>query len=154
MSKPVLQALLLADHVYRDEQTRKFIIAGTFNTILSVNPAATSDPSTLDPLSEKLLSTGLQFHQVGSPWVYVCLVDVKGTIELVLRYISLSDEKVYFSATTKITSEDPIQACEFATHMPRLPRETGVYALEVLHNEELLGSLRVSVKAVNSYGNN
>ena len=33
MPKPVLQALLLADHVYQDKDTGKKIIAGTFNSL-------------------------------------------------------------------------------------------------------------------------
>jgi hypothetical protein len=154
MPKPVLQALLLADHVYRDGQTGKFIIAGTFNSMLTADPSTAAESTPLDPVSEKLVSQGsFKYHQAGSPWVYACLVDVKGTIELILRYVSLKDERIHFQAKISITSEDPIQACEFKTHMPPLPRQFGVYALEVLCDEELLGSLRVYVKAVNAHGN-
>ena len=34
MPKPVLQAMVLADHVYQDRQTGKYIIAGTFSQII------------------------------------------------------------------------------------------------------------------------
>ena len=33
MPKPLLQALILADHVYQDAQTGKKVIAGTFNQL-------------------------------------------------------------------------------------------------------------------------
>ena len=33
MPKPVLQALVLADHVYQDKTTGKMVIAGTFNRL-------------------------------------------------------------------------------------------------------------------------
>src|SRR5947199_3546813 len=35
MPKPVLQSLILADHVYEDKLTGKRIIAGVFNRIIS-----------------------------------------------------------------------------------------------------------------------
>ena len=59
--KPVLQALVLADHVYVDAETGKKIIAGTFNEL-----HAAEFPT--------------QFAHV--TFAYLCLTDLRGEAEL------------------------------------------------------------------------
>lgn len=145
--KPIIQALILADHVYRDQGTGKFIIAGTFN---GGDGAGTPE---LTEHQESLISNTPPFHQVGSPWFYLNVIEVLGRIELDLRYVSLKDERLFFSAKIAIESDDPNKSCETCSAMPQLPTESGVYALEVLYNDEIVGSLRVFVQEVVSNGN-
>lgn len=44
MATPILQSLLLADHIYRDQQTGKHIICGIFSTIF-FTPTPTTPPA-------------------------------------------------------------------------------------------------------------
>lgn len=152
--KPIIQAILLADHVYQDRLTGKYVIAGTFNSLLVGKPEIESDlePQALTPQQAEIIKHA-EFHHVGSPWFYLNLVEVRGAIELVLRFVSLRDEKPYFEGKVSVTNDDPNEAVEIASHLPRLPSRSGVYALEVLFENELLGFLRVNVVEVASNDN-
>ena len=63
-----------------------------------------------------------------------------------LRYVDLQTDKVLIDADLQVHCDDPLQTRELVVPLPPLPKPApGVYALELLCEEEPLGSLRVTV---------
>jgi hypothetical protein len=157
--RPNLQALLLADHVYQDKDTGKKVIAGTFNRLNLVKrkppnqvPTDATDNAT-EPPSEKTsdIPPGMRelkpqdIMSMGSPTAYASLTEIRGLTQLELRYVDLSNNAVLFGAKIDVICDDPLQTVEAVIRLPRLPSpHVGVYALELLWNDELLGSHRVT----------
>jgi hypothetical protein len=83
----------------------------------------------------------------GSPFVYVCLTDIHASVKLELRYVDLRDHKSLMRAELEVQCNDPLRAVEISIPVPApLPTpHDGVYSMELLCDEELLGSWRVSV---------
>ncbi|MGO8690295.1 MAG: hypothetical protein ACLQLG_11730 [Thermoguttaceae bacterium] len=157
MPKPVLQALVLADHVYQDKFTGKMVIAGTFNRVVFVRRKV--EPGAPPPAAPPALPDGsrvLQPHEVsraGSPFAYVSLTEVHGTIPLELRYVDLSDNVVLLRSEFSVRSDSPLETVEVMVQLPPLPTmHPGVFALELLSGTELLGSHRVTAVAVEPPG--
>jgi len=142
--KPVLQALLLADRIYRDT-TGKHVIAGTFNKFVFAKGGA--KPKTVDIGGEEkqLVRGGVQ---TGSPYVYISLTDVRGTVKCVLRYVNLDQDKALLETHFAIKSTDPLNTVEVVLSMPMLPPVAGVHALELLCDDEPIGSHRVIVEEI------
>ena len=142
MPHPVLQALILADHVYQDRDTGKKVIAGTFNVLRFSRPspqAAETSPTVPRPLRPA------EVMKAGSPMVYLSLTDVRGTMSLDLRYVDLADNEVLMRGKFQVQSEDPLRTVEAVVAVPPLPiRHPGAYALELLYEDELLGALRIT----------
>jgi hypothetical protein len=158
MPKPVLQALVLADHVYQDKSTGKMVIAGTFRQFNIVKlrppsgdsekPAQDSGPQDAGQSSGELHKlSAQQICRVGSPWVYVSLTELRGAVPLELRYVDLRDNTVLLRAELSVnSSNNPLDTTELAVQFPPLPiPHLGTYALELLFENELLGSHRVTV---------
>jgi hypothetical protein len=158
VTKPVLQALLLADHVYQDRATGKHVICGVFSK-LRFNPpeqgAAASAPA--QPGAERSIQIPLAFgHAAGSPWAYISLTEIRGEQEFELRYVDLEDNSALFRANFLIQSDDPLKTLEIVIPLPILPipamapegQRHRVCALELLCENELIGSHRVSVQPV------
>jgi hypothetical protein len=146
MPKPVLQAMVLADHVYQDRMTGKFIISGTFGTIWR-QPAPPKPPegSEGQPMARPMGSVS----QMGSPYLYLALADVHGKAPLTLRLVDLSDANVMLEANFEIVSADPVAVSEFVLPMPLLPAaKTGAFSLDLLFQQEILGSWRINVRDV------
>ena len=99
--KPILNALLLADNVYRDGDTGKFIIAGLFRQLWG-----SSFPS-----------------KFGRPTsAYVSLTDMRGTFHFRLRYVDLSDNRVLMETKPiEVISEDPLGELDFVIGVPPFP---------------------------------
>jgi hypothetical protein len=183
--KPVLQALVLADHVYQDKITGKKIIAGTFNRVCFTRmrprpPAAELEPGEASvsiagagfspapappplppaapsesPFAEGALPPGVppglrrltaaDVQKAGSPYAFVSLTDVHGTVPLELRYRDLSNEAILLGINFQVGAEDPLDTVEAVIPVPPLPTpHTGVYALELLCGGEPLGALRIT----------
>jgi hypothetical protein len=141
--KPVLQALLLADQVYQDKLSSKTIVAGIFGTIaiLKKNPTpeagTNAGPRLIDPR---------EFRRAGSPSCYISLTSVRGTLPLELRYVDLADNSVLMTLTFEISNTDPLKTFELIVPIPPLPvPHGGSYVLELLTENELIGSHRLSV---------
>lgn len=139
--KPVLQAILLADHVYQDRFTGKFVVSGIFSAIAQ----ATASPQQLQhaAVAGDVLAPGMK---AGSPTAYLSVTDVKGPVELTLRYADLVDNSILIQATIQLQCDDPLQTIELRIPLPELPiPHPGTYALELLCDEEMLGAHRVRV---------
>lgn len=125
-SKPVLQALVLADHVYVDQFTGKKVLAGTFNHIW-----ATEFPTKLSQQS----------------WAYVCLTEVKGQVPIVLRFSDLSSNEVLMETNeAEVRADNPLSSVEMIVQVPPFPMpHEGAFAFELYSRHALLGSLRIQV---------
>jgi hypothetical protein len=147
MPKPVLQAMVLADHVYQDRNTGKFVIAGTFGTIWR-QQAPPKPPEGGEGAPQRQPMNG-PITQMGSPYLYLALADVHGKTQLMLRLIDLSDGNVMIEANFEVAAADPLTMCEFVLPMPLLPAmKPGVLSLDLLFQNEILGSWRINVRDV------
>lgn len=142
--KPVLQALVVADRVYEDRNTGKKIIAGTFNRFWF---------SKAPPVREVQLADGTKLKQIpggmhgGSPYAYICLVDVCKDTKLSLHFVNLTKNTSLFTAQLEVSSPDRLQPIEVVLPLPPLPiQEPGTYALEVVCEGEILGSWRITAE--------
>ena len=150
MAVPILQSLLLADHVYRDQSTGKHIICGVFSTIFFTpnaqpnqiqpgiggsdqgNRSAGNLPGNGDgggsgsgrgeggPPAAK--SQPIQsLMQAGSPFAYFSVTELTGRKTFEVRYVDLHDNRVLFQAEVPIECDDPLKTIEVSLPLPRLP---------------------------------
>lgn len=173
MSFPILQSLLLADHVYRDQSTGKHVICGVFSTIFfspnppvetpesgkanqprqaggaeeGASPGPSAEGHSDQPGKPQNRPTPIQsVIQAGSPYVYFSLTELRGRRVLEVRYVELNDNRVLFQIEVPIECDDPLKTIEISLPLPRLPLvalEERSYALEVLCEGQPLGSHRV-----------
>lgn len=170
MSAPVLQALLVADQIYQDQATGKFVICGIFGTIFfhpSELPAAPADSSAGNPSAGDALgpssagrrdgplppADALQqlpinrLVRAGSPYAYVSLTEINGQQMFLLRYVDLNENTELFSTQFGVECRDPLETIQISLPLPALPvPHEGVFALELLCDGELLGSHRILTK--------
>ena len=130
---PTLQALVLADQVYVDRDTNKFIISGTFRQLLTAEIPGLLNRET---------------------YAYVCMTNVYGTINVHLRYIDLETNQVLLHSTElPVYASSPVETVELKIPIAPLPMpHEGVYAFEVHVGDEMLGAFRVSVRRVSEEG--
>ena len=131
--RPVLQALVLADHVYVDARTGKKVIAGTFNRLWG-----RAFPTTFGRTS----------------FAFICLTEVHGQLALRLVYRDLSDDKELMAVKNLVVhAKDPLASIEVMVEIPPFPMpHPGAFAFEVQCENEVLGSLRVMVSEVATGG--
>jgi hypothetical protein len=138
--KPVLQSLIIADHVYQD-QTGKKIICGTFNTFKFSRKPPVMEVQRPDGSKQTVLMGGM--HS-GSPYAYVSLTDVCDGTKVQLQFVNLSKNVVLFGTEIPITNDNRLATIELVFPLPPLPiQETGTYALEVVCDGDILGSCRI-----------
>ena len=148
---PVLQSLLLADHVYRDQSTGKHVICGVFSTIFFTpnqppiqtppwgdgvahiqpgHPGSGADHgggrgSERGPNSapdEHTRSQPIQnLMQAGSPYVYFSVTELIGKKIFEVQYVDLHDNRSLFKAEVPIECDDPLKTIEVTLPLPRLP---------------------------------
>ncbi len=114
--KPKVQAILLADHVYKDEFTGKYIVSGIIDTYL-FNPNPTPEPAPGD--------IHLDMQRVGAPYVYVNLTEFIGTFNFELRYLSLTQDEVIAAFSFQMTAYDPLKTVQFALAFPTVSTSRG-----------------------------
>lgn len=122
----MLQAMMLADHVYMDASTGKKVIAGAFHRL-----SADSFPCNFDETKVAFLS----------------LTGLHGSADLTLRYVDLSTgEALMEIQDVHVESDDPLQTIELVVELPKLPMpHPGAYAFEAHWEGELLGVVRLFV---------
>jgi hypothetical protein len=145
--KPILQSMLVADHIYQDRVSAKMIIAGTFTNLYVPKADVQAKVREVEVEGGRLrLDPSVA---IGSPMAYISLIEARGETALVLRYVDLLDQSVFFKFDIKFTCDDPLQTTELAIQLPILPvPHPGVYSLELLHGEDWLGSYRITVTEV------
>ena len=148
--KPVLQALILAEKVYQDI-TGKKIIAGTFNVVCFCKSSGVRQFELPDGSKRTRVAGGLHG---GSPFAYISLTDIFHQTTLLLQFVNLTENQVIFSSEVTVESGDRLETVELAVPLPLLPiDEEGIYAFEVVCENEILGSCRIAGKEVTlTYG--
>jgi len=118
--KPQARAILLADHVYRDLETGKCIIAGTFNRIGADRFPATHPSAAL----------------------YLNITDFTGHAELKLRIASDLTGETLGEMTFGVESQTRLGGCEAVVRLNNISfPEPGRYSMEVYCAGEYLGHL-------------
>jgi len=88
--------------------------------------------------------TGLQS---GSPFAYLSLTEVRGAMSFILQLVNLEDDSQLFRSDLRVECHNPLQTVEMTVPLPPIsPPQAGIYALELIWNNELLGSLRIIVE--------
>ena len=131
-TKPILKALVLADHVYQDLRTKKWIIAGTFNQIRGTKlPIVTS-----------------------ASYVYLALTDFRGPCEILLEIqFDQTNQVLARTQSLKFESEDPLQTTEIVLTLPGMQlSRAGTYSVNVLWRDEIIGSHRIAVSLIDQEG--
>jgi hypothetical protein len=142
--KPLLQALIVADHIYQDQQTGKKVICGTFNSFRFSRKPPVSEVQNPDGTKRTVIMGG---SQSGSPYAYVNLTDVVEGTKLLLRFVNLSKNDVLFGTEVMVNNVHRLATVELVLPLPRLPiQETGSYALELVCDGEILGSCRITAE--------
>ena len=138
--KPVLQALVLAEHVYEDRSGKK-IICGTFNR-LTLKPKR-SGPPEHDVRGRPLVDGG----GMGAPWVYLSLTDVCDQTTISLQFVSLTVNEVLFETEILLSVKSRLSTVEIVAPLPHLLHHLvgpGLYAFEVVCDGEIIGSHRIT----------
>jgi hypothetical protein len=139
--KPVLQALIVADHVYQDQQTGKKVICGTFNNFRFSRKPPVTEVQNPDGTKRTVMMGG---SQSGSPYAYVSLTDVCEGTKLLLRFANLDKNEVLFGTEVVVSNVHRLATVEIVLPLPRLPiQEAGAYALELVCDNAILGSCRI-----------
>src|SRR5262249_199869 len=145
--RPVLQAILLAERIYQDI-TGKKVIAGTFNRLFlhrdQVGPKEVPGDTT------KQLIHGTD---IGSVYIYVSLTDLVPEVEGSLKIVNVSKhETVLEIPPLKINWPDRLATVELVLPLPPVSfyiKEPGTYTIDLVWQDELIGSHRVTVEEVN-----
>jgi hypothetical protein len=166
MAAPVLQAMLLADQVYQDRATGKYVICGIFSAIHFVpqgpphdlgHSAGVESPGdgTDEPATRETIEPSApvpapapvpiaRLVRAGSPFAYISLTELQGTRKFELRYVDLEENNVLFGTTFEVSCRDPLETIQITVPLPPLPiPHEGVFVLELLCDGEMLGSHRV-----------
>ena len=125
--RPILQALVLADHVYIDAKTGKKIIAGTFNHL-----AAPEFPSFFGRTT----------------YAFISMTEVHGNTPVTLKYTDLSTSETLLEIRDlpMEAPNDPLATVEMVVELPRFPMpHEGIFAFEVFAHNEQVGTLRIQV---------
>jgi hypothetical protein len=88
--------------------------------------------------------TGLQS---GSPFAYLSLTELRGAMSFCLQLVNLEDDSQLFRSDLRVECHNPLLTVEVTVPLPPIsPPQAGIYALELLWNNEILGSLRIIVE--------
>lgn len=153
MKKLLLCAMVVAEKVYRDSDTGKFLIIGTFRKVtvhkrraVSVSEEAIAHDSEISGpavvLSEK------DVGDAGTPSLYLAMAGIREELKLRLRYVKLDTEEVFFEGRFEVHCTDPLVLVEKACRLPSLVGPAGAYSLDLLCDGELLGQWRITVETI------
>lgn len=128
-----LRALLLADHIYRDEGSGKYVIAGTFH---QVNVA--TFPTTL----------------VRAIGIFVSLSGLTGKAALDVELVEVASGDILMrNRSMEVSCDDPDLPVELALEVPPLPLpRAGRYVFRLLVNGAPLGEATVRVRGPEAKG--
>lgn len=124
--RPYMQALLLADHIYRDVDTGKYVIAGTFHHLgVSAIPTAFG-------------------RSIG---VFISLRGIEGKVQIRLEWQNADQQEVLMNTPSfEIACENPNLPVEFAIEVPPLPLPySGHYLFRLFVDGVMLGTTTLMV---------
>jgi hypothetical protein len=123
-----LRALLVADHIYRDDGSGKYVIAGTFHQ-LNVPAFPTTFARTVG--------------------IFVSLSGLLGKATLDLDFVeAASGEVLLRTRALEVSGEDAEQPVELALEVPPLPLpRAGRYVFRLTVDGTVLGEVAVSVRS-------
>jgi hypothetical protein len=122
-----LLAFLIADHVYCDQGSNKYVIAGTFHQLnVSAFPAI--------------------FHKTVG--VYIKLASFTGSTGLEIVFEEQATGEVLLrTRALEITNDDPHRPVELALEVPPLPLpRPGRYAFKLLVGSHVVGNAAIDVR--------
>lgn len=136
---------MLADHAYQDAVTGKKIVCGIFNQFFFSKEELVQKIE--EDGQEKLIVHGGM--QSGSPYSYISLTDIQGKVEFQLRFVDLREDTVLMHTGFGVDCKDRLATVEVIIPLPRLPiPHAGVFALELLADNEPIGSLRIQAHEI------
>jgi hypothetical protein len=143
--KPILQALVLAEKTYTDRSGKK-IICGTFN---GIKMGAATAPHAIERTdgSKKKMFRGGEVDAI-CPYAYINLTDVVDRTELTLQFTNFNKNQVLFETRLRLKPKNGLKSVEIVAPLPALHqvlKEVGTYVFEVVWNNEVIGSHRLSV---------
>jgi hypothetical protein len=140
---PRIQSFLLADNVYQDHKSGKYVICGVFRGIKRFNP----------PQAKKVTDGNEKYANVvvrkdaGSPEIFLSITEIHGEQTLSLRLVRLSDSKSIVETSFSVKSSSPLHTRELSLPFPSLGIfEPGHYSIDLLCDEELIGSYRIAIE--------
>lgn len=128
---PVVNSLLIADRVYRDVGSGKYVIAGVFNRLMTAAP-----PARLDQLN-----------------VFFQLTNASGSFDFWLRIEHAESGEVMFEqgGPMQVDPPDPLRVIQ---HLVRLNdvlfRRGGKYWIQLLSDEQILAQAPLYVQVIAS----
>lgn len=126
MPKPIVQAMVVCDNVYRDEGTKKSVLSGTFSTIFSGG-----FPNTHGHLA-----------------IYLALTDIaeKGMLQVVFRNEQDHDVAIQLPAWRIDRLPGRTEILELCGNIAGLPLPgEGVFEFAAFWNDSFLASKRVNL---------
>jgi hypothetical protein len=113
----------------------------------SVQPPPPSPPTPPPQPGQRVLEIPPTGLQSGSPFAYLSLTEVRGVTPLLLQLVNLDDDSQLFRSDLRVECHNPLYTIELTVPLPPItPPQAGIYALELLYNNELLGALRIVVE--------
>jgi hypothetical protein len=110
--KPRAQAFLLADSVYQDRESGKYIIVGTF---------------------ARLFVPSVPGHLGRTVAAYCALLGIQGTVSVTMQFETGAGEAIICSSPLTLTCDNPDLLVEFCFPIPSLPLEsTGLFRLALI----------------------
>jgi hypothetical protein len=104
------------------------------------------NPNNLQP-GQRVLEIPPTGLQSGSPFAYLSLTEVRGAMAFILQLVNLEDDSQLFRSDLRVECHNPLLTVEMTVPLPPIsPPQAGIYALELMWNNEILGSLRIIVE--------
>ena len=143
--KPVLQALLLAEHVYEDKRTGSKVICGTLNKLVRTKSSPFETTSAPDGRQIKTARGG----GIGCLYVYLNLTEVQDGTELSLQLVDTVDNHVLMHTGIRFEKAHPLDMAEAILTLPPVSFfADGRHnlSLDVVWKGEILGANRLVVE--------
>ncbi|MCH8987738.1 MAG: hypothetical protein IIA92_02915 [Chloroflexi bacterium] len=125
--------MLLADHIYRDQGSSKYVIAGTFHQL-------------------NVATFPITFARTIG--VFVSLSGLNGKTSIDLEFVDTSSGEVLMrTQSLEVSCDDPDFPVEFAIEVPPLPLpHAGRYLFRLAADGTVVGTVAVSVRAPGEEG--
>ena len=142
--KPVLQALLLAEHVYEDKRTGSKIICGTLNRLMRSSKPHIESSTDSDGKEVKNARGG----GVGCVHVYIGLTDVVDGTKISLQLVDTQDNEVLMCQNIVFEKANRLDLAEVVAVLPPVSlfaAGRNNLSMDVVWNDEILGAHRLTV---------